>query len=74
MTRLVINLLYQIYIFMIFFQDQYSQWFVSKIIITTKDGTRVKIVKPSTSIVFRPKRQDGELDQLSRFQVTIYIL
>lgn len=49
-------------------QDQYSQWFVSKVIITTKDGTRVKIVKPSTSMVFRQKRQDGELDQLSRFQ------
>ncbi|XP_076085924.1 polyamine-transporting ATPase 13A3-like isoform X2 [Mytilus galloprovincialis] len=51
-------------------QDQYLQWFVSRVVITTKDGTRVKIVKTSASLIFRPKQRDRELENMSRYKET----
>ncbi|XP_021372586.1 probable cation-transporting ATPase 13A3 isoform X2 [Mizuhopecten yessoensis] len=39
--------------------DQYKQWFVSKVLLTTKHGTRIKEVKLSPSISFQPRRRNN---------------
>nr|XP_034336554.1 probable cation-transporting ATPase 13A3 isoform X2 [Crassostrea gigas] len=38
-------------------KDQYEQWFVAEITLVTKDGTRVKIIRPTPTFSFSKRRR-----------------
>ncbi|XP_062591855.1 polyamine-transporting ATPase 13A3-like [Saccostrea cucullata] len=47
-------------------KDQYERWFVAEVVLITRDGTRVKIIRPSPAFFFTKKRRNASADLLPR--------
>ncbi|XP_056009039.1 polyamine-transporting ATPase 13A3-like isoform X2 [Ostrea edulis] len=45
-------------------KDQYEQWFVAEVVLVTKDGTRVKIIRPTPAFSFSKRRRKATADIL----------